>query len=1741
MKSPLLNLTVRRMRSWLVLLLCVSGASAYAQVATTYTFSQSTGTYQPISGGSTLGIATNDDTGFPNLPIGFTFYYNGVNYTQFSVQSNGFIALGTTIASSYTAISTAAATNNIIAGLNRDLQGNVTTGELRYETIGTAPNRTLVIQWSNYRSYASTGDNYNFQIRLNETTNVIDVVYGGFTQNATNRTVQVGLRGNSNADFNNRTSTTDWSATTAGVANNNTISLTTAIIPPSGLTFTWTPPASCSGTPVAGTASSSVTNACPGTNFNLVLTGATSAPGISLIWQSSADGITFTNTAGVTSTYTTTQTDTMWYQAIVTCSVSGMADTSNIIQVNMNSFLNCYCTSNATSTFDDDIGQVTLGSLANPATAPSPLLNNPAANATYTNFTGLTPTDLERGLSYSASVLQFNSGGFYGCGVAMFIDFNQNGVFDASERVMFGQTATANPVTGTVTIPVTATLGITRMRVVLREGGTGSTLSACGTYTWGETEDYYVNILPEPPPCAGTPTPGTISANDTIVCSAVNYTLSLSGQTTGTDIAIQWQSSTDGITFANISGATSTSYTTSQTDTTWFQAIVTCTTSGMSDTTNIVQVSMESFVNCYCTSSATSTFDDDIGQVVVGSFANPTVAPTPLLNNPTAYSTYTNFTSTVAPVDLNQGLSYPGEILQINSGGFYACGVAMFIDFNQNGIFDASERVMFGQTGTANPVTGTINVPVTATIGQTRMRVVMIEGATGSTLSACGTYTWGETEDYLVNILPAPDTNIAATSLTGLTSGCGLTTQTVTANLQSQGTDTLFAGTTVYITYMDGTTTITDTIVLATNVAFGETFSHTFTTMPDFSVPGTYNVNVFVSLANDTIQSDDTLSMVVNSIATYSTFPYSEDFEASQGDWLASGSANQDWEWGVPSQTIIGSSPGCGTNIWTTGLATNYPNNMTGYLTSACFDFSALTYTPVIRFDNIYNTETGWEDYWLEYSTNGGTTWTKVLAQPGATNWYNNTGAAIWEGTSSGGWVVSSNSLSQVAGQSGVIFRFAFTSDGSVVYEGVGVDNIFIGENFIDMTPQFVAAPVSNCNLTAAESVTVIINNTGLDTITTFDVCFTIDGGTPVCETVVATILPNTSYVHGFAATADLSVVGSHDVVVYTSLIGDMSTCSDTLSVIVQNKPYIATYPYFEDFENGMGGWESGGTNNTWEFGTPMKTTIMGAASGVNAWANGGLGAGTNYASNEDSYVQSPCFNFTTLPADPWVGMKIWWNAEEGWDGVALQMSRDGATWVTVGAFNPATQGWPNYWYNDNAIASTPGGQGSGWSNTLGQQSNGYIQVTHPLDTTGFGDATSVVFRVVFGSDGIIEYEGVAFDNFAIGTIPALGMADTAVCGDYTVSSGYTTGEFEWLLQDTTTTMFVDTITTADFILTNPNLTDSTTMIYLTYMNEYGFSNRDTVLITLYSSPVLELGNDTSICFNTSVNIGGPSSTQYTYIWSTGDTVNAITVAANGNYMLTITDTMSGCTATDDIDVTVMVPVSLPITVNLCQGDTTTLDAGAGFVTYDWTITMDTTQTTDVFSSATYTVTVMDSVGCTSMDSVKVEVNPLPVVTASADDTICLNHSITLDAGPGHLTYLWSNNSTTQTISLTGTTLGSGTFDFVVTVSNVFGCQNSDTVTLLVDPCAGIDELENGNISLAPNPTSGMFTISFGKMNGPAAISIFTLDGKLMYTENVQETSGNVKAIDLTNKPSGIYYIQVTNGDSVWTEKLVIQ
>jgi hypothetical protein len=400
------------------------------------------------------------------------------------VQGNGIPTGVIPTVISKTASTITISSNATGTGSSRHLRFSRSGFGIRYQTIGTAPNRTLVVQWTGWQRYTlntAFGELYNFQIRLNETTNTINVVYNiqGPTS-TTPTTFQVGLRGSANTDFNNRTTTTNWTSTAAGTLNSSTVRLSNTIKPTSGLTYTWTPPA-CSGTPSPGNTISSSSTSTPNGTVGLSLQNNTTGNGVTYQWQSSPDNFTWTNFGTSASTQTSPSiTANVWFRCIVTC--SGSNGTSTPIQITL-----AYCTYNITNNDPTGITSVIFGTISNTS------VGGPA----YTDFTSQSTTIEQEG-SYQLNI-RVNTDGNWTVNTKVWIDWNQNYEFEVSEEYSLGSsTNNSNGITSlsplTIIVPIDATLGETRMRIVSVESSDAAPLP-CGTQLYGEAEDYKLSII----------------------------------------------------------------------------------------------------------------------------------------------------------------------------------------------------------------------------------------------------------------------------------------------------------------------------------------------------------------------------------------------------------------------------------------------------------------------------------------------------------------------------------------------------------------------------------------------------------------------------------------------------------------------------------------------------------------------------------------------------------------------------------------------------------------------------------------------------------------------------------------------------------------------------------------------------------------------------------------------------------------------------------------------------------------------------------------------------------------------------------------------------------------------------------------------------------------------------------------------------------------------------------------------
>ncbi|HET9278911.1 MAG TPA: T9SS type A sorting domain-containing protein, partial [Flavitalea sp.] len=300
-------------------------------------------------------------------------------------------------------------------------------------------------------------------------------------------------------------------------------------------------------------------------------------------------------------------------------------------------------------------------------------------------------------------------------------------------------------------------------------------------------------------------------------------------------------------------------------------------------------------------------------------------------------------------------------------------------------------------------------------------------------------------------------------------------------------------------------------------------------------------------------------------------------------------------------------------------------------------------------------------------------------------------------------------------------------------YSGVGhnFDDIRIYEAIDDIQLKSIQEPLAaNCSLTNATPVKVTVRNASSNPISNIPIRMVVDGGIPVTETLAGPLGPNASMQYIFTATADLSTLGDHEILINVQYGTDNFRDNDTLVVNIFNAPLITSFPHVENFETNNGYWRSSGTNNSWEYGIPAATKINKAASGTKAWKTNLAG---HYQNLEKSYLYSPCYNIAGM-TNPTLSFNVALDLEDCGstfcDGIYIEYSEDGATWLRLGDVGAGTN-----WYDKD--------YGSGnklWS----LQDYTRWHVTTTALPTG---VQTIRFRIVLESDPFVNFEGVAIDD----------------------------------------------------------------------------------------------------------------------------------------------------------------------------------------------------------------------------------------------------------------------------------------------------------------------------------------------------------------------------------------------------------
>jgi Zn-dependent metalloprotease len=391
-----------------------------------------------------------------------------------------------------------------------------------------------------------------------------------------------------------------------------------------------------------------------------------------------------------------------------------------------------YCSSKGNSVADEYISKVQLGTINNITTGGNG----------YSDYISVT-TSLAKASVNTITITPKWTGTSYNEGYALWIDYNQNGDFsDSGELVWSEVPSKTNPVSGAFTVPSSAASGMTRMRVSMKYNGVPT---SCEAFSYGEVEDYSVNITGGAADTTSPSAPSSLTASGT-----TTTTTNLSWNTSTDNVAVTGYNVYQGSTLKATVTSTSYAITGLTANTAYTFSVKAKDAAGnISATSNVINVTTLNNTLEYCTSKGNSVADEYIDYVSIGGINNTTAG-----NG--GYGNFTNFVGNL-PYGSNTILFSAGF-----SGTAYTEYWKIWIDYNQNGTFETSEEMVSGSSSSSANLTSTFTVPTSALAGNTRMRVSM---KYNSAQTACENFPYGEVEDYTLNIGGATITTVAATKI----------------------------------------------------------------------------------------------------------------------------------------------------------------------------------------------------------------------------------------------------------------------------------------------------------------------------------------------------------------------------------------------------------------------------------------------------------------------------------------------------------------------------------------------------------------------------------------------------------------------------------------------------------------------------------------------------------------------------------------------------------------------------------------------------------------------------------------------------------------------------------------------------------------------------------------------------------------------------------------------------------------
>lgn len=1426
-----------------------------------------------------------------------------------------------------------------------------------------------------------------------------------------------------------------------------------------------------------------------------------------------------------------------------------------------------YCTTNNSGGTGTFVNNLVFGSISNNSAA-----SNPTAAPYYTNY-NLT-TNVQPGQTYPLTITTGPAGTYTGAIISVWIDYNRDGVLAATEwqQVAVNQASGTTSVSN-ITIPLTAQMGLTKMRIRTRgNGNVNGAGDACTFMGSGETEDYLVNIQSQPAvpynytwnslPVVNTMVGTTIATNITSAPITQTWTVTATEAATGcvntmttAPVTIQpaflspvaTNSAHCGIQVPTASVSDPNNFTTPTFN--WYTA-PSSTTALQSTTSNTYNTSVGTTTTLFVTTTNPATgCQSDATPVVITVTAAPALtlsaatatncstSPSGLVTMIDGSTSYDNFTwtnattvagSATAGYTFNPANATPNAPATTTTYVLTAAQTTGLLCQNQATVVVTTNSLPLISSTVANPSAvcsgGTVNLTAASTT-LTPITAVPGPASTGANTTTTyptpfGNWYWGAKQQFLYTAAELTAAGFAAGTINSLAFNVTTpVTTTLTDYTISMKNTSVTALTTTFET---GLTQVFYSAAYTPSALTGFA-NNTFNITP-FTWDGTSNVVIDICF-NNTAYTTNAVATWANAFTGAAHY-----YNADAAGVCASTTAGLV----VSNRPMIQMTGVTGTN-YTPTLAWTWPAlNQNGPTASTVVSNPGTTNTTATYTVQATNTVTG-------CSTTNTTAPVTIWALP-TINAGNDilicTNNATQQATVTATGAGPTGSYAWSGPVAGVQNGVPFTASATGIFSVIGTDaNGCINYDTLLLT--YSAVPPASAGLDQAICIgqTATFNATGLAPYDWSMANYANSGLTgAVTNSPVIVVTPTQpgTYTYQVNVSNGVGCTNNDQATLTVYALPNVNAGVD--QTICNASPVILA---------GSGAlayaWDNGVTNATPFFPSATATYTV-------------IGTDVNGCQNQDQVVvnvlpqpivnggldQTICagtpiiLNATTTSATPTAVTGFQWS-NNVLNNTQYVPTTTGTLTVTATGANGCTN-QDQILVTVLALPTVNAGQDvtvcSGLSATL--TATGAVSYAWTNGVTQgipfYPSATQTYTVVGTGANGCTNNDQVVV-NVSTGPVVNLSAPQT-VCANAPATLSAAVQNSLGGYWTTTNGLGVLTPNVTNSTVTYVPTVNDPVVVNLTYVatNACGSASQNTT-VTVLPIPVVNAGPDFAVCSGLPATLTATGNGFLT--WTTPNVTNGVAFvpATTATYTVVATG-FNNCTNSDQVTVTVLAlpDVNAGADQTICSGESVTLN-GEGAVSYIWTGGVSNNVAFAPASTATYTVTGTGVNGCENTDQVTVVVNATPVATIS------VVNDITLAASPAGMNYQWINcasgtdapNGSTANF----TAIANGSYAVIVTSAE--GCSDQSDCEII--DAVGLDQLATIQMSVQPNPTAGELTVNMPS-ELTAQAQVFDAQGKLVI-DNTAVSNGSV--LNLSNMTTGVYMIRITAADSVQTFRVVKQ